>query len=121
SRSTSPVPSRLPSSNTNNVAGWALRMVPASSSTTARTVSASLWTGMATAICGREGFAGVVCSSIVSRPFEEDALVRRSRAVVRREVPVDRRLEAVAEGDLGLPVQLLAGLPDIQEIGRAHV
>src|SRR5947199_10686252 len=93
-------------------------MVPASSSTTARTVSASLWTGMTTAICGREGFAGVVWSSIVSRPFEEDALVCRSRAVVRREVPGDRRLEAVPEGDLGLPVQLLAGLPDIQ--GAAH-
>src|SRR2546422_6516396 len=93
-------------------------MVPASSSTTARTVSASLWTGMTTAICGREGFAGVVCSSMFPRPFEEDALARRSRAVVRREVPVDRRLEAVPEGDLGFPVQLLAGLPDIQ--GAAH-
>src|SRR3989442_3566135 len=118
SRSTSAVPSLLPSSNTNRVTAWAARIVAESSSITDRTVAASLWTGITTASCGRVGGWGVAWSSVVSRPFEEDALVRRSGTVVCRAVPVDRRLEAVSERDLGLPSQRLAGLPDVQ--GAAH-
>src|SRR2546425_892314 len=118
SRSTSAVPSLLPSSNTNRVTAWAARIVSESSSITDRTVTASLWTGMTTASCGRVGGRGVAWSSTVSRPFEEDALVRRSGTVVCRAVPVDRRLEAVSERDPGLPTQRLTGLPDVQ--GAAH-
>src|SRR5256712_2422567 len=85
---------------------------------TDRTVSASLWTGITTAICGRAGFAGVVCSSTVSRSFEEDSLVRWSRNVMGREVPVDRLLQSIAEGDLGRPAELVSGPPDVE--GAAH-
>src|SRR5881396_270274 len=118
SRSTSPVPSLLPSSKTNRVTACAATIVADNSSITERTVAASLWTGITTASCGRTEFSGAVCSSIVSRSFQEDSLVRGRRTVVGREVPVYRRLEAVSEGDLGLPAQHLSSPPDVE--GAAH-
>src|SRR5436309_3457341 len=120
SRSTSPVPSLLPSSKTNRVTACAATIVADNSWITDRTVAASLWTGITTASCGRTEFSGAVCSSIVSRSFQEDSLVRGRRTVVGREVPVDRRLEAVSEEDLR-PAVLQVRAERLAELSRVAV
>src|SRR5207249_8783872 len=106
--------SLLPSSNTKSVTACAATIVADNSSITERTVAASLWTGITTASCGRTEFSGAVCRSIVSRSFQEDSLVRGRRTVVGRQLPDGRRVEAVSEGDLGLPAQHLSSPTDVE-------